>query len=176
MRIRYLEHRRLFFIINCQSLFIAAGKGITFWRINQSRGHSRNGIKRILSDGRGRKCPHQALCVWMTRIVKNLIGCSNLHDLSGIHDRHTICHMSHRAQIMGNKYDGCTQFFLNITKQIQDLRLHSHIQRCGRLIRKDNFRISGQRHRQHGTLPHAAGKLMRILTASLTSSISSSAR
>ena len=30
MRIRYPEHRRLFFIIKCQGLFIAAGKGITF--------------------------------------------------------------------------------------------------------------------------------------------------
>ena len=105
----------------------------------------------------------------MTRIIENLIGGSNLHNLSGIHDRHTVSHTGHRAKIMSYKHNGCTKFFLNITKQVQNLRLYSHIQRCGRLIRKDNFRISGQCHRQHGTLPHAAGKLVRILAAALCS-------
>ena len=47
-------------------------------------------------------------------------------------------------------------------RQVQHLRLHHHVQRGGRLVRDDQPRVAGQRHRDHHPLPLPAGQLVRI--------------
>ena len=48
-------------------------------------------------------------------------------------------------------------------QQLEDLRLHSDIERGGRLIRDHQLRFRQQRHGDHQPLPLAAGDLVRIL-------------
>ena len=85
-------------------------------------------------------------------MLENIFCMSVFHDLSCIHNCNIVCNICNDSQVMSDHDHGSIVLFLDILDQIQDLRLHSHIQRCGRLIRKDNFRVSGQRHRQHSTL------------------------
>ena len=47
-------------------------------------------------------------------------------------------------------------------QQRQDLRLHRDVERRGRLVRDQQIRLVGERHRDHDALALAAGQLMRI--------------
>ena len=52
---------------------------------------------------------------------------------------------------------------LMLQHQLENLRLNGHVQRGGRLVGDQQRRIAGQRHGDHHALPHAAGKLVRII-------------
>jgi len=49
-------------------------------------------------------------------------------------------------------------------QQREDLRLDRDIERGGRLIGDQKFRLRGQRQGHHGALAQAAGELVRVLT------------
>jgi hypothetical protein len=53
--------------------------------------------------------------------------------------------------------------WLEIVEQRQDLRLHRHVELGGRLIRDQQLRFVGERHRDHTPLAHAARELVWIL-------------
>ena len=48
-------------------------------------------------------------------------------------------------------------------QQVEDLRLHGHVQRRGRLVGDQHGRIAGQRDGDHHALAHAARHLVRII-------------
>ena len=52
---------------------------------------------------------------------------------------------------------------LQVGEQVEDLRLDGDVERGGRLVGDQQLRVVGQRHRDHGALPHAAGELVRVL-------------
>ncbi len=52
---------------------------------------------------------------------------------------------------------------LQVPDQVQDLRLHGHVQRGGRLVGDQQLRVARQRHRDHRALAHAAGELVRVV-------------
>ena len=56
---------------------------------------------------------------------------------------------------------------LHLAQQIEDLRLHRHVERRRRLVGDDERRPAGERDRHHDALPHAAGQLMRIVVDAL---------
>ena len=47
--------------------------------------------------------------------------------------------------------------------QLDDLGLHGDVERGGRLVGDQEIRSAGERDRDHHALPHAAGKLVRII-------------
>ena len=49
-----------------------------------------------------------------------------------------------------------------LVQQVEDLRLHRHVQRRGRLVGHQQRGIAGQRHGDHHALAHAARQLVRI--------------
>ena len=52
---------------------------------------------------------------------------------------------------------------LQVADQVEDLRLHGHVERGGRLVGDEQLRVVDQRHRDHRALPHAAGELVRVV-------------
>ena len=64
---------------------------------------------------------------------------------------------------MGDKEDGKPVFLLQMTKQVDDLRLNGHIQRRHRLIRHQQLRLHAQGTGDVHPLPLTAGQLRRIL-------------
>src|SRR5262249_47310622 len=47
--------------------------------------------------------------------------------------------------------------------QVEDLRLYRHVQRSGRLVGDQQFRVVDQGHRDHRALAHTARELVRIV-------------
>ena len=47
-------------------------------------------------------------------------------------------------------------------QQLQDLRLHHHVERGGRLVGEQHLRLAGEGHRDRGPLAHATGELVRV--------------
>ena len=45
---------------------------------------------------------------------------------------------------------------------LEDLALHEHVERGGRLVHDHHLRLEGERHRDHDALAHAAGELVRV--------------
>ena len=56
---------------------------------------------------------------------------------------------------------------LQVEDQVEDLRLDGDVERGGRLVGDQHFRIAGERHGDHGALAHAAGQLVRIFLGAL---------
>jgi hypothetical protein len=85
-----------------------------------------------------------------------------LHHPARIHHQHPVAEPRHQPQVMADEdqpHAATTDLFVEDRK---DLQLHGDIQRRGRLIGDQQVRLRHQHHGQHGTLGHAAGKLMRI--------------
>ena len=53
-------------------------------------------------------------------------------------------------------------FGLELGEQLEDLRLHGHVERRRRLVGDQQFRLVGERHGDHHALALAAGELVRI--------------
>ena len=130
--------------------------------MQQGRRHPRYRIEGIPSPGKIRQRPQKPPCIRMSGITKNLFRRSDLHDFSGIHDRHTICCRSSHTQVMGHKNRRHAKPAPDLPEQSQNLRLDRHVQRRSRFIRKQNRRIPGKRDRHHAPLPHSARKMMRV--------------
>ena len=52
-------------------------------------------------------------------------------------------------------------------QQVEDLRLDGDVQRSGRLVGDQQLRLAGERHRDHRTLAHPAGELVRVVVQTL---------
>ena len=66
---------------------------------------------------------------------------------------------------MGNHQVSELSLLLQFCQQIEDLRLHRHIQRRRRLIQQQYLRLKNQRSGYRHALPLPAGELMRIALA-----------
>ena len=64
---------------------------------------------------------------------------------------------------MGDQHHRHAEAVLHVLQQIEDLRLDGDVERGGRLVGDDEFRLAGQRHRDHDALAHAAGELVRVI-------------
>ena len=63
---------------------------------------------------------------------------------------------------MGDQDDGRAEVTTQPLDQLEDLGLHRHIERRGRLVGDKQRGIAGERHGDKGALTHAAGELMGI--------------
>jgi hypothetical protein len=64
---------------------------------------------------------------------------------------------------MGDENHGQTQIALEADQEFEDLFLYCDVERGGGLVGDQDARAGCQSHGDHGALPEAAGKLMRIL-------------
>ena len=104
----------------------------------------------------------QALRIGMTGRAEQF-GHRRFLDLApGIHDHDALGDFGDDAEIMGDQDDRGTDAALEIQHQLQDLRLDRHVERRGRLVGDQEFRVAGERHGDHHALAHAAGELMWI--------------
>ena len=63
---------------------------------------------------------------------------------------------------MSDQHNGRIDLILQVTHQIQDLRLNGNVKSCGRLISNDQSWITSKTDCDTYTLTHTTGKLMRI--------------
>ena len=113
--------------------------------------------------GHRRHRGHQAAGVGMPGIVEQRLDAGFLDLLAGIHHDDALRGLRDHAEIVGDQDQPGAEFLLQIDDQRQDLGLDRDVERGGRLVRDQQRRPAGQRHRDHGALAHAAGELVRIL-------------
>jgi hypothetical protein len=99
--------------------------------------------------------------VGVTGIVVERLGRACLHDLPA-HHRGPLAHLGDDRQVVGDQDQGPGRGRGPAGEQLQDLGLHHDIERGGRLVRQQDLRLAGERHRDRGPLPHAAGELVRV--------------
>ena len=99
----------------------------------------------------------------MTGSVEDVVRGSSLADTAAVHDNDLVAHGRDDAKVVRNKNDRHAELFLQIFHQLEDLRLNCNVERSCRFVRDQDIRLAGKRHRDHDTLPHAAGELERIL-------------
>ena len=85
-----------------------------------------------------------------------------LDDAAGVHHRHVVGRLGDHAEVVGDHHDGRVELVLEAADQLEDLRLHRHVERGRRLVGDQQLRLVRERHRDHRALAHAARELVRI--------------
>jgi hypothetical protein len=85
-----------------------------------------------------------------------------LDDLAVVHDADPLGDPPHDAKIVGDEQHAHAMPRADVRQQLENLRLHRHVKRRGRLVGDQKVRLVGERHRDHHALALAAGQLMRI--------------
>ena len=78
------------------------------------------------------------------------------------HHHHVIGHLRDHAHVVGDEDHSRVQIALQLTDDVEDLRLDGHVQCCRGFVGNQQRRLAGQRHGDHGALAHAARERMRV--------------
>ena len=100
--------------------------------------------------------------VRMLRRREERRGRPHLDDLSQIHHGDAVADVLDQPQIVRDEQIGQRQPLLQIHQQVDDLRLHRHVERRHRLVENEERRIERERARQADALALAAAELVRI--------------
>ena len=88
-----------------------------------------------------------------------------LNHLTSIHDHNTVSNFSHHPKIVSDEQVGHARRCLDGSEELQDRRLHRHVQSRSRLVADDEFRLRRQGPGNRDALALAAGEFMRIFAA-----------
>src|SRR5579863_5857442 len=99
----------------------------------------------------------------MRRGLKNLLSGSKLYQVSRIHHGHAVSYLRHDGQVMRDKKHGQAKLSAQVIQQLQNLGLNGDVERGSWLVRDEQLWTVHDGHRDHDTLPHSAGKLVRII-------------
>src|SRR5438309_166447 len=140
----------------------AGGEGAARWQRAQIRrraGDGDEGVPLLAAADRG---VHQPFRVGMRGPAEQLANGRLLHDAAGVHDGGVVRDLGGDAEVVRDEDDGETEALLEIAQEPEDLRLHGHVERGGRLVGEQQLRLARERDRDHRALAHAAGDLVRI--------------
>ena len=90
-------------------------------------------------------------------------GRAVLDALTAVHDQDVVGQLRHHAEVVRDDDERRVELRLQVPHQVEDLRLHGHVEGGGRLVRDQQLGVARQRHRDHRALPHAAGELVRVV-------------
>ena len=133
---------------------------------------SGSGRKRAASNGirsqsiaglQPRNRRQQRLRVRMRRRREERLGRRHFDEPAAIHHGHAIADLAHQPQIVRDEEIGQAEALLQIEQQIDDLRLHRHVERRHRLVAHDERRLERERARHADALALAAAEFVRIL-------------
>ena len=108
----------------------------------------------------------QRLRVGMLRRGEQRAPVRQLDDLAEIHHRHAMRHVLDDGEVVADEQQRQAELVLQIDQQVDDLRLHRHVERRDRLVADDQVGARRQRARDADALALAAGELVRIAVRS----------
>jgi ABC-type dipeptide/oligopeptide/nickel transport system ATPase component len=97
-----------------------------------------------------------------TSLALGLLRRAGLHHLAVAHDDDPVAHGADHPQIVADEEIGEAVLLLQVAQQIDDLRLHRHVEGRGRLVQHDQLRFQDQGAGDGDALPLPAGKFMWI--------------
>ena len=107
--------------------------------------------------------PQQGLGVGHAHVAEQRGGGRLLDDLPGVHDRDVVGPPGHDAEVVGDEDHRHVALALLAGQQVEDLRLHRHVERRGRLVGEQQLGAAGQGDGDHHALAHAARQLVGVL-------------
>ena len=105
----------------------------------------------------------KAASIRMRRGLKYLALGAELHQASGIHYCDAVRDLRNYGEIMRDEKHGQAEFRAQLSEQFEDLRLNGDVERRGGLVGNQQLGTVHDGHGDHYPLPHAAGKLVRII-------------
>ena len=100
--------------------------------------------------------------VGMPRLVVESIGRPLLDDLPGVHHSGVRARLGDDRQVVRDEHEREAELVRQVRQELEDLRLHHHVERSRRLVREQDARVAGERHRDRRALAHSPGELVRI--------------
>ncbi len=99
----------------------------------------------------------------MPRIAEQLLLAGQFDQASEVHHAHLVAHMAHHRQVVRDEKVSEAALALQVLHDVEHLGLHAHVQRRGRLVAHQEFRLGRQRPGDRNALPLAARELVRVL-------------
>src|SRR5256886_33250 len=106
---------------------------------------------------------HQPRGIGVPRRMQHVANRADLDDAARVHDRDTICGLGDNSHVVGDQHDRRAPLARDALDERDDLRLHGHVERGGRLVGDQQDRLRGERQRDDHALAHAAGELVRVM-------------
>ena len=79
----------------------------------------------------------------------------------GVHDRCAVADLGDDGEVVGDEDEREIEIGCERDEQLEDLRLHHHVEGGGRLVGEEDLRLAGERHGNGRALPHPARELVR---------------
>src|SRR5439155_6337243 len=106
---------------------------------------------------------HQPRGIGVPRRMQHVANRPDLDDAARIHDRDAVGGLGDDPHVMGDQHDRRAPLARDALDERDDLRLHRHVERGGRLVGDQQDRLRGERQRDDHALAHAAGELVRVM-------------
>ena len=84
-----------------------------------------------------------------------------LDHLAGVHDDPLVAGLGHHREVVADQDERQVELLAQARDELEDLRLHHHVEGRGGLVADHEPGVAGQRHGDHGALAHAAAELVR---------------
>ena len=157
------ENGRFFLEIHLHGVGITRCKGIALDFLEQIGRCALDGIQLVSFDAQLRQGLEQCFGIGMGRLPEDFSDGSAFDDLTGVHDADPVGHVGHNTQVVGDVNHRHFQFLLQLTDELEDLRLHGHVQCGSGLVTDQNLGTAGNGGGNDHALTHTAGKLVGIL-------------
>ena len=102
----------------------------------------------------------QASRVGIARMIQDLGGRSQLHELARVEHADAIGELGHRGEVVRDEHDGRSDLAVQRPHELQDVRLHDDVEGRGRLIHQEHVRLAAERHGDHDPLLHPPAELV----------------
>ncbi len=133
------------------------------WRMDQAGRLARDRSEPLLVLGDARQALHEPHGVGVPRRSEDRVDVAELDDAPRVHHDDPIRQLGNDAEVVRDEDGRRVGLALRGLEDVQDLRLNGDVEGSRRLVRDQERRDVGDRHRDHGSLPHAAGELVRVL-------------
>ena len=141
----------------------AWGEPTALRRIQQRRDQALDGRQLgLLGHALLRDALEQALGIRMFAPLEDLDHVTLLHDSPGIHDGNLVTNLGNNAHVVGDEDDCSASAFLKILGQVENLSLDRHVQSRRGFVGDEELRLTEKCHRDHDTLFHPSGQLVRV--------------
>ena len=98
----------------------------------------------------------------MQRGIQHLAHIAVFHHAAGVHHRDLVGEAGNHRQVMRDPDQRGAEVGAELLRLGKDLALDGHVERSGRLVRHDQFRLVQKRDGDRDALAHAARELMRV--------------
>ena len=116
----------------------------------------------VLADPAAGDAAQQADGVRVARVLEDLLGRAFLDELPRVEDADAFARLPDDPEVVADEEDGGGEPLLELSDQVEHLRLHGRVEAGRRLVEDEQLRVRGEGHRDDDALLHPSGELVRV--------------